>query len=204
MGGNIEHGNRFRLIRFRQTIAPARKRRFETGSGMILNIGCLWGIGVKIVKPLFPLPFSVALGIKTEFFSSLRLPHESRTMLCSRESGNRTNEPAVKHFQSIVFLLAAGFAAACALPYLQLRGEVDSLEGQPLSVAVARLGPPSVSRVESGKKINVWMRQETVDAGGDDQQCEILGFMKGDIVETIKYQGDETQCYRYAKTLGAK
>lgn len=95
-------------------------------------------------------------------------------------------------------------AAACALPYLQLRGQVSSLEGQPLSAAVARLGPPSVERVEGGRTIKVWMRQEGVDSGGDEQQCEILGFMKGDVVETIKYQGDETQCYRYARALDAK
>lgn len=108
------------------------------------------------------------------------------------------------NFQRIAVLLVTGFAAAaCALPYLQLREKVASLEGQPLSVAVAKLGPPTVSRVESGKTVNVWMRQAGVDADGDDQQCEILGVMNGDVIEKLKYQGDETQCYRYARTLGA-
>lgn len=98
--------------------------------------------------------------------------------------------------------IAAGAAvAACTLPYLQLREHVSPLEGQPLSVVTAKLGPPTTSLIEAGRTINVWIRQPGVDSGGDDQQCEILGFMKGDVVATIKYQGDEAQCYRYARTL---
>lgn len=109
-----------------------------------------------------------------------------------------------RHIGHMACVAAAVAVAGCALPYLQLREQVSSLEGQPLSVAVARLGPPSVERIESGRTIKVWVRQETVDRDGDNQQCEILGVMRDDIVERIKYQGDENQCYRYAQALGGQ
>jgi hypothetical protein len=30
----------------------------------------------------------------------------------------------------------------------------------------------------------------------------VRAFMRGDIIEEIRFTGDEAQCYRYAETLG--
>jgi hypothetical protein len=99
-------------------------------------------------------------------------------------------------------LAAALVLAGCGLPYLQIRQQLSPLQGQPLSAAVAKLGNPDGESQMFGKRVVEWKRQPAVDKDGDDQECVVRAFMRGDIIEEIRFTGDEAQCYRYAETLG--
>jgi hypothetical protein len=52
-----------------------------------------------------------------------------------------------------------------------------------------------------GKRVVEWKRQPGLDKDGDDQECVVRAVMKGDIIEEIRFTGDEAQCYRFAQTL---
>ncbi len=43
-----------------------------------------------------------------------------------------------------------------------------------------------------------------LDEDGDDQECVIRAFMKGETISEIRFTGDENQCYRFAETLAKK
>ena len=89
--------------------------------------------------------------------------------------------------------------AACA--YMPINEELTSLKGQPLSAAIAKLGPPSEERIIAEQKVYIWVRQTIQDSDGFDQKCTIRAIMNGDVIETFKFFGDENQCYRYAAIL---
>lgn len=103
--------------------------------------------------------------------------------------------------QKIAIAAAALVLSGCGLPYIQIREKLSPLQGQPLSAAVAKLGAPTEEKVIFGKKVFVWKKLWQQDAEGDDQQCVIRAFMKGDVIDEIRFTGDEGQCYRFAETL---
>ncbi len=107
----------------------------------------------------------------------------------------------MEKLQRIVF--GAGMLAlcGCGLPYVQIRQPLSPLQGQPLSAATAKLGAPDEDTVIFGRKVYVWKRQPGLDADGDDQECVIRAFMKGDTIDEIRFTGDEAQCYRFAQTF---
>ena len=110
------------------------------------------------------------------------------------------------HFIALlVAQLAAAIAlAGCGLPYLQIRQQLSPLQGQPLSAAIARLGNPDGEIQMFGKRIIEWKRQPGIDKDGDDQECVVRAVMNGDMIEEIRFTGDEAQCYRFAETLAAQ
>ena len=89
--------------------------------------------------------------------------------------------------------------AACA--YMQINEELTSLKGQPLSAAIAKLGAPSEERIIAEQKVYIWVRQTIQDSDGFEQECTIRATMNGDVIGTLKFFGDENQCYRYAAKL---
>ncbi|GEM_PF-1738110 len=101
-----------------------------------------------------------------------------------------------------VAALACGLALfGCGLPFSQIRAQLSPLQGQPLSAATAKLGQPTEERTQFGKRVVIWKKQWTLDADGDDQECVVQAYMKGDTIEAIHFTGDESQCYRFAETL---
>jgi hypothetical protein len=104
-------------------------------------------------------------------------------------------------FPKIAVLAATLALCGCGLPFIQIREKLSPLQGQPLSAAIAKLGQPMEETVIFGKKVFVWKKQPGVDDDGDDQECVIRAFMKGDVIDEIRFTGDEGQCYRYARTL---
>jgi hypothetical protein len=107
----------------------------------------------------------------------------------------------VRTFPKITFVIAALMLCGCGLPFIQIRDKLSVLHGQPLSAATAKLGQPMEQVMISGKKVYVWKKQPGVDDDGDDQECVIRAFMKGDVIDEIRFTGDEGQCYRFARTL---
>jgi hypothetical protein len=107
----------------------------------------------------------------------------------------------MRHIVIVISLAAAGCGG---LPYSQLRAQLSPLEGQPLAAATARLGPPSDEKTEFGRRIVLWKKNWTLDSEGDDQECVIQAYMKGDTIGEIHFAGDETQCYRFAETLAKR
>ena len=100
-------------------------------------------------------------------------------------------------FSSVVALALAG----CGLPYLQIRQQLAPLQGQPLAAAAAKLGNPDGESEMFGKRVVEWKRQPGVDADGDDQECVVRAVMNGDMIQEIRFTGDEGQCYRFARTF---
>lgn len=109
---------------------------------------------------------------------------------------------AVRVFFKTAIVISALTLGGCGgLPYLQIRGQLSSLEGQPLSAATTKLGAPTEEKTLSGRKVYEWKKQWQLDEDGDDQECVIRAFMKGDVIGELHFTGDENQCYRFAKTL---
>jgi hypothetical protein len=104
-------------------------------------------------------------------------------------------------FKTAIVISALTLGGCGGLPYLQVRQQLSPLEGQPLSAATAKLGKPDEERTISGQKVYEWKKQWQLDADGDDQECVIRAHMKGDVIGELHFTGDETQCYRFAKTL---
>jgi hypothetical protein len=104
-------------------------------------------------------------------------------------------------FKTAIVISALTLGGCGGLPYLQIRGQLSSLEGQPLSAATTKLGAPTEEKTLSGRKVYEWKKQWQLDEDGDDQECVIRAFMKGDVIGELHFTGDENQCYRFAKTL---
>ena len=105
------------------------------------------------------------------------------------------------NFRKTALLAVALTLGGCGLPYLQIRQQLSSLQGQPLSAAVAKLGNPDGETQMFGKRVVEWKRQPGLDKDGDDQECVVRAVMKGDIIDEIRFTGDEAQCYRFAQAL---
>lgn len=107
----------------------------------------------------------------------------------------------MKNLHKIARLAVALALGGCALPYLQIRQQLSSLQGQPLSAAIAKLGNPDGETQMFGKRVVEWKRHPGIDKDGDDQECVVRAVMKGDIIDEIRFTGDEGQCYRFAQTF---
>lgn len=109
----------------------------------------------------------------------------------------------MRTFFKIAVVTGALMLGGCGggLPYLQIREQLSPLEGQPLGAATAKLGAPTEEKTISGQKVYEWKKQWGLDRDGDDQECVIRVFMKGDVIGEIHFTGDEGQCYRFARKL---
>ena len=107
----------------------------------------------------------------------------------------------MERIRTLVFAAILPLAGGCALSFTHIRTELAPLQGQPLSAAAAKLGQPTEEKTEFGKRVVIWNKEPAEDSDGDDQECVIKAFMKGDTIEDIRFAGDETQCYRFADAL---
>jgi hypothetical protein len=102
----------------------------------------------------------------------------------------------------------AAIAAAClwvAACAGTAKEGMSRLQGQPLSVVIAKIGLPTDERTVAGKKVYIWgtpgtPAQEPAKEPGE-KKCQIQATMNGDVIESFDYQGDESLCERYAARL---
>jgi hypothetical protein len=101
-----------------------------------------------------------------------------------------------------VYRLAASAAcllvAACAGT---IKEGMAKLEGQPLSVVIARIGQPMGERSIAGKRVYYWGSPELSSKSNREKQCQILATMNGEVIERLSYEGDESLCQKYAERL---
>jgi hypothetical protein len=76
---------------------------------------------------------------------------------------------------------------------------MNSLQGQPIAAAIARLGIPNDERVIAGQKVYTWY-SSTFDEG-TQLQCKIRVMMVGDVIGTYEFEGNNVMCARYAAKL---
>ncbi|HEY7243029.1 MAG TPA: hypothetical protein VH678_04000 [Xanthobacteraceae bacterium] len=76
---------------------------------------------------------------------------------------------------------------------------MTALQGQPLSAAVSKLGMPTEEKVIAGQKVYIWFTR-TLDEGSE-YNCQIRVIMKGDVIGSWDFEGNEGKCVRYADQL---
>jgi hypothetical protein len=76
---------------------------------------------------------------------------------------------------------------------------MNNLKGQPISVAIAKLGIPNDEREIAGQKVFTWYTS-TFDEG-TQLQCKIRVMMAGDVIGTYEFEGNNGMCARYAAKL---
>jgi hypothetical protein len=84
--------------------------------------------------------------------------------------------------------------AGCSVGALNLG--TNSLKGQPLSAAIARLGSPEEQQTIAGQKTYTWVR------GNATYECRIRATMAGDVIDTYEGFGDINTCSRYGALSG--
>jgi hypothetical protein len=100
------------------------------------------------------------------------------------------------HFAAIAAM--GMFVAACAGT---VKEGMSRLQGQPLSVVIAKIGQPNDERTVAGKKVYIWGAPGPSEKEAKEKGCQIRATMNGDVIETFDYQGDEKLCQRYAARL---
>jgi hypothetical protein len=76
---------------------------------------------------------------------------------------------------------------------------MTSLQGQPLSAAIAKLGTPTEARTIAGQKIYIWFTARVVE--GTEQKCQIRAIMSGNAIASFDYEGGGLSCMHYAQML---
>jgi hypothetical protein len=76
---------------------------------------------------------------------------------------------------------------------------MNSLQGQPISAAIARLGIPNDERMIAGQKVYTWY-SSTFDEG-TQLQCKIRVMMAGEVIGSYDFEGNNVICARYAAKL---
>jgi hypothetical protein len=94
---------------------------------------------------------------------------------------------------SLVVALLAGCASE------MMKSGTDRLIGQPLSAAIERLGFPTEERTIAGMKVYVWTTSTILE--GTQSQCTIRAIMKGDVIGSWDWEGNEGRCSGYAQSL---
>ena len=84
--------------------------------------------------------------------------------------------------------------AGCSVGALNLG--TNTLKGQPLSAAIARLGSPEEQQTIAGQKTYTWIR------GNATYECRIRATMAGDVIDTFEGFGDVNTCSRYGAASG--
>ena len=98
---------------------------------------------------------------------------------------------------AIAAALAAVLLWGCAGRMIQ--SGMDSMVGQPLSAVIAKLGVPNEEQTIAGQKVYTWYSGRLIE--GTTSSCRIRAIMRGDIIATWDYEGNESACWRYASRL---
>ena len=104
------------------------------------------------------------------------------------------------------FCLVTTICLAASNWAVDVKDAMKSLEGQPLSALVAKLGPPLDERTISGKTVFTWGTPDPTFPGQfkESERCQIKATMNGDRIAKLEYQGDEALCARYTARLRSR
>jgi hypothetical protein len=94
---------------------------------------------------------------------------------------------------------AALMLAGCS--FNEIKEGMNSLRGQPLSAAIAKLGMPNDERTIAGQKVYTWY-SSTFDEG-TQLQCRIRVIMAGEVIDSYDFEGNNGMCMRYAARLSS-
>jgi hypothetical protein len=97
---------------------------------------------------------------------------------------------------TLLILVAAAFAGCAGQ---MIKEGMQGLVGQPLSAAVSKLGVPTEERTIANMKLYIWSTDTVVK--GTSSKCTIRAIMKGEVIGSFDFEGDEDQCSRYARML---
>jgi hypothetical protein len=101
--------------------------------------------------------------------------------------------------RSIALLFAVMTLTACAGRDQLIEQGTTGLVGQPLSAAVAKLGVPTEERTIADMKVYVWSTGTVSE--GTQATCQIRAIMRGDVIGSFDWEGNEGQCSHYALML---
>jgi hypothetical protein len=101
--------------------------------------------------------------------------------------------------RSMALSFSAAVPASCASQNPIQKG-MDELIGQPIEVAIARLGMPTEATTIAGTKVYIW----STGGEGPPSTCTIRAVMRGEVIGSFDRQGNEGQCSHYALMLRAQ
>jgi hypothetical protein len=101
--------------------------------------------------------------------------------------------------RSIALIFGAAVLAGCASHNLIRKG-TDELLGQPIEAAIAKLGMPTEERTAADAKVYVW----STSGEGAQSRCTIRAILRGDVIGSFEWEGDESQCSYYVLMLQAQ
>jgi len=103
--------------------------------------------------------------------------------------------------------VASVMVAACThqdtkkedMALLQGQPLTTSLQGKPLSFAIAKLGLPTEERAFAGQTVHIW--QSSTIVGGTERKCQIRAIMNDHVIGSFNYEGDNLVCIGYIEKL---
>jgi hypothetical protein len=108
-------------------------------------------------------------------------------------------------YRAAAIAFACAMVAACAdldtrkkedMTLLQGQPLTTSLQRQPLSAVIAKLGLPADERTAAGSTVHIWSFSENTE-----RKCQIRAIMNGSVVGSLNYQGTNLACTRYIEML---
>ena len=78
----------------------------------------------------------------------------------------------------------------------------DQLVGQPLSAAITKLGVPTEERTIAGNKVYIWTTSTVFE--GTQAQCTIRAIMKGDVIGSFDWEGNEGRAHGTPKCFNLR
>jgi hypothetical protein len=99
--------------------------------------------------------------------------------------------------RATAIVLASLVTAGCAGPAIE-KG-MNTMLGQPLSAAVAKLGMPTDEKTIAGQKVYIWFNR-VVDEGSE-YKCTLRAIVSGDVITAWDFDGNNGPCLRYAERL---
>jgi hypothetical protein len=101
--------------------------------------------------------------------------------------------------RSIALSFSAAVLAGCASQNLIQKG-TDELVGQPIEAAIAKLGVSTEVTTIADTKVYIW----STGGQGPPSKCTIRAVMRGEVIGSFDWEGNEGQCSHYALMLRAQ
>ena len=101
--------------------------------------------------------------------------------------------------RSIALSFGAAVLAGCASQNPIQKG-TDELVGQPIEAAIAKLGVPTEVTTIADTKVYIW----STGGQGPPSMCTIRAVMRGEVIGSFDWEGNEGQCSHYVLMLRAQ
>jgi hypothetical protein len=74
-----------------------------------------------------------------------------------------------------------------------------SLQGQPLTAVIGKLGLPTDESSAAGSAVHIWSYSTMIDH--TERKCQIRAIMSGNVVGSFNYEGTKLMCMKYIEML---